>query len=143
MNPVIILEKSPSFEDMSTMRKRMALDLKDSHGLEEPDPFVFFLKDASSQVQGGCTGHIQTGCVFIGYLWVDKSYQRQGHGTQLLKAAEDLGRQQGCHLVSITSLFDNVLNFYQQMGYQLAFQRKGLNNLGFYLLFKNLPAIKY
>lgn len=56
---------------------------------------------------------------------VDEQHQRQGIGRQLMAAAEDYLRREGCYLVELTSN-TNLVNahaFYESLGYRITSYR--------------------
>lgn len=60
-------------------------------------------------------------CGFIREFWLRSDLRRQGHGTKLLRLAEDWLREQGCRCVLLTTMTAPV--FYQKNGYT---QQKGI-----------------
>ncbi len=55
-------------------------------------------------------------CGFIREFWIDPSWRRQGHGSALLRLAEESLREAGCGYALLTS--DTAPEFYLAHGYQ-------------------------
>lgn len=60
-------------------------------------------------------------CGFIREFWLRSDLRRQGHGTKLLRLAEEWLQAQGCLCVVLTT--DTAPEFYQKNGYT---QQKGI-----------------
>lgn len=58
--------------------------------------------------------------LYLGMLSVQPALQAQGVGKQLLRAAENLARQHGCHYIKITVISDRaeLLAWYERHGYR-------------------------
>ncbi len=56
-------------------------------------------------------------CGFIREFWIRSDLRCQGHGTELLRLAEDWLREQGCLCVLLTT--DTAPEFYRKHGYTL------------------------
>ena len=54
-------------------------------------------------------------CGFIREFWIREELRRQGHGSALLRQAEDWLREQGCLCVLLTT--DTAPGFYEKQGY--------------------------
>ena len=56
-------------------------------------------------------------CGFIREFWIAPPLRRQGHGSELLRLAEEWLRQQNCCYVLLTT--DTAPDFYRRHGYRL------------------------
>ena len=83
---------------------------------EEPVKFVAFDIEG---VVGGLIGHIRWRWLYVAKLWVDERARRQGVGTKLLTAAEDLARSRSCIGVSLDTFEYQARPFYEKLGYEL------------------------
>ena len=89
---------------------------------EERD-HVFLLRDETGEAAGFIqftTMHMDSWfftakCGFIREFWLRSDLRRQGHGTRLLRKAEDWLRQQGCLCVLLTTV--TAPEFYRKNGY--------------------------
>ena len=90
---------------------------------EEDGDFAFVRKDETGEV----TGFIQfttvdmscwffrAKCGFIREFWIREDLRRQGHGSELLRLAEEWLRRQGCLCVLLTT--STASGFYEKHGY--------------------------
>jgi GNAT superfamily N-acetyltransferase len=83
---------------------------------EEPVKFVAFDVEG---VVGGLIGQIRWRWLYVAKLWVDERARRQGVGTNLLTAAEDLARKRGCVGVSLDTFEYQARPFYEKLGYEV------------------------
>jgi ribosomal protein S18 acetylase RimI-like enzyme len=88
-------------------------------------PFSIFIKDQDENVKGGISGTIFYGSLYVDSLWVDKTIRHQGWGTQLMVAAEKVGKQQGAKFATLNTMDWEALPFYQKLGYSIEFTREG------------------
>ena len=52
-------------------------------------------------------------------LWVDEKYRKTGIGSRLLKAAEEVAVQRGCHSVHVDTMSWQAPEFYKKHGYRI------------------------
>lgn len=103
------------------------------------EPFAFFIKDENDLIQGGCNGNVGYGCVYIDQLWVAEALRGKGYGTQLMKLAEDFGKEKGCVSAAVNTMDWEAPEFYKKLGYRIEFERQGLSkNSIYYFLRKDL-----
>lgn len=82
-------------------------------------PLSIFLRDQDGNIQGGLLGSTQWSLLHIDTLWVAAAFQKQGHGSRLLAAAEKAGRIRGCTVASVETQSFQACGFYEKAGYQL------------------------
>jgi hypothetical protein len=70
-------------------------------------------------VLGGVLSHVWGGWLDLNALWVAEPFREEGHGTKLLRAAEDEARMQGCHGVFLTTFSFQANPFYEKFGYEV------------------------
>ena len=68
---------------------------------------------------------------FVREFWIRGDLRRQGHGTRLLRLAEDWLKQQGCLCVLLTT--DTAPTFYEKHGYTLQMGIQARNQAEVYL----------
>lgn len=87
----------------------------------EPDllPVAVFIRDADGRVLGGLLGHTKWRWMYIAKFWLPDELRGRGHGTRLLRAAEEEARRRGCHGISLDTLEYQALPFYQKNGYEM------------------------
>lgn len=65
---------------------------------------AFFIRDESGKIVGGCSGDNVYGSHFVGSLWVTEKLRGQGHGTNLMKAAEKLAKESDCNFMAVNTM---------------------------------------
>jgi GNAT superfamily N-acetyltransferase len=88
-------------------------------GYDDYRPLAVYLRDAAGVVLGGLTGYTWGGCLKIAFLWLPEEQRGQGYGTQLLQAAERVGRERGCRQAILDSHSFEAPAFYQRAGYTI------------------------
>ena len=136
------LKLSFETEDASLLIRTLSNGIRD-YAFEKKEqgpvvPFAISLTDESNAIKGGCNGILYYGCLYIDQLWIDKDYRGKGFGTQLIQAAENLGRERGCLFSTINTMDWEALGFYKKSGYFIEFQRTGYHKDSiFYFLRKD------
>ena len=82
-------------------------------------PLAILLKDGRDAVLGGACGHVWGGWLDLSLLWVAEPLRGQGHGRQLLEAAEEEARAQGCRGVFLSTFSFQARPFYEKFGYEV------------------------
>jgi len=102
----------------------------------EATSFAFFAYDEDEKMIGGCNGFVLFGEIYIDQLWVDQANRKSGIGKKLMEKVHDYGLLKNCTMVTVTTMsFQGALEFYQKLGYNIDFERKGYykNSSSFYL----------
>jgi RimJ/RimL family protein N-acetyltransferase len=115
----IVSEPHGSPGDATFVRESLALFNVATTGDSYYSPLAIFLKDERGAVLGGALGHIYGGWLDLDYLWVAEPFRGQGHGGELLEAAEGEARSQGCHGVFLTTFSFQARPFYEKFGYEV------------------------
>jgi GNAT superfamily N-acetyltransferase len=78
------------------------------------------VSDAEDRLIGGAHGWLQFGWLYVHILWVDDAHRRQGIGTRLMYALEDMARSRGITRARLqTADFQTALTFYRGLGYEV------------------------
>lgn len=102
-------------------------------------PFSIFVKDAQGNIVAGDTGTTIFGALYVDMLWVHETLRNQGLGKKLMHRAEEIAHQRGCSFAVLNTMDWEGLKFYQKLGYQIEFTRKGFENQSeMYMLRKKL-----
>lgn len=80
--------------------------------------FSVLLKDESNNIHGGILAYFDSESVFIDILWVDENSRHQGHGSKLLRAAENEACKLGCRYSTLDTWSFQAEEFYLKNGYE-------------------------
>ena len=86
--------------------------------------FSIVLRDDNGTVRGGILGQTLWDWLQIGTLWVEEDLRGNGHGHQLLEAAEALGVERGCRHARLATWEFEAREFYEAHGYAVFGQQK-------------------
>lgn len=138
MNYKIPYEDHPSREDTNFLWKKITDIAIKTRGHKPHESFAFFMRDENNKIKGGCNGYIFYGCLYVDQLWVDESLRGKGYGTELMKLAENLGKEKKCIFIAVNTMDWEALGFYKKLGFEIEFERRGFEqNSIFYFLRKN------
>ena len=82
-------------------------------------PVSVFLRDEGGSLVAGLYGFTWAGWLEIKLVWVREDQRGQGHGRQMLAAAEAEARERGCRRVWLDSYTFEAPTFYQHLGYEV------------------------
>jgi uncharacterized protein (DUF924 family)/GNAT superfamily N-acetyltransferase len=88
-------------------------------GLSAWYPVGLFLKSRSGEWLGGLLGNIWGGWLHVTHLWVASAVRGEGHGTRLLRAAEDYAVERACIGASLETQSFEARPFYEKFGYEV------------------------
>lgn len=135
----ITQETNVTSRDLHVLREGLIKHAKQKKAQQPTEGFAFFIRDENQQIIGGANGYTFYGCVYVDQLWVDEKLRGQGYGTQLMLAAEQLGKKRGCTFAAVNTMDWEGLDFYKKIGYYVEFERHGfVKNSIFYFLRKNI-----
>lgn len=77
------------------------------------------IRDESGTVIGGLWGRTAWDWLFVELLFVPESLRGTGLGTQLMRGAEDEGRQRGCRHAWLDTFSFQARGFYEKLGYRV------------------------
>lgn len=137
----IIYKTNPSSEEIQALYDGLAEFAQYQKKQDPIESFGFFIYGNDQKIVAGLSGALYYGCLYIDTLWVKESLRHKKIGTQLLLAAEKLGKEKGCLFASVNTMDWEALGFYQKLGYLIEFKRDGyLHNSTLYFLKKSLSA---
>lgn len=113
----MVVEPAPNPEEIDIVRQGL-VTYNYSHTQDKSyQPLVIFIRDATEAVVGGLLGDIYWGWLAINILWLAEPVREQGWGTQLLKTAESIAIEPGCHSAHLDTMSFQARAFYEQNGY--------------------------
>jgi len=113
----ITLTDSPELADIEVVKQ--GLDAHDASQGAVVDwvPLALFACNDEGIIVAGLTGSTYWGYLYVGRLWTDQHFRRNGLGSQLLEQAEQEAFRRGCHSVHLMTGDFNALPFYLKRGY--------------------------
>jgi GNAT superfamily N-acetyltransferase len=89
------------------------------HAPEEARPVHVSAHDVTGTLVGGLIGetHAIPYWLNISVLWVDETMRGHGIGADLLRCAEEIARQRGCHHARLATSHYQAPEFYADHGY--------------------------
>ncbi|MEX0347969.1 MAG: GNAT family N-acetyltransferase [Paracoccaceae bacterium] len=83
----------------------------------ENSSFVLEERAPDGRLLAGLTASTSYGWLLVKTLWVDDALRGQGMGRRLMQAAEDKGREIGCHGAWLDTSNPEAHAFYRRLGY--------------------------
>lgn len=115
----IISEPHAGEQDKAFVREALALHNVAATQDAYYSPLAIFLRDERGAILGGALGDIYGGWLHLTLLWVAEPLRGRGHGRQLLEAAEEEARAQGCRGVHLSTHSFQARPFYEKLGYEI------------------------
>ena len=78
---------------------------------------AFAIRHEDGAIVAGLFGWTWGGCLYVEHLWVRDGVRGRGYGSRLLAAAERVGRERGCALVTLETHDFQAPGFYRRHGY--------------------------
>ena len=117
--PRITVEPNAATADLDTVGKGLRAFNVAVIGEPNEQPVHILLRDATDTVVGGLIGHIKWRWLYVAKLWLRDDFRGRGLGAELLRAAEDLARAQGCIGAYLDTFEYQARPFYEKLGYEL------------------------
>jgi GNAT superfamily N-acetyltransferase len=86
-------------------------------GFKDGRPFAGVVRDEAGNIVAAVNGHTWGRCCHVVHLWVHERMRGQGHGSTLLRAAEDEALRRACTQVLLLTHSFQAPEFYQRLGY--------------------------
>lgn len=115
----LTVEENPAPGDVERLDDGIYAYNAEQTGQRDGRLLGIFLRDADGRVVGGAFANTWCGCLEVKLLWIDESLRRGGHGTRLLRAAEQEALARGCHTAMLDTYTFQAPAFYQKLGYEV------------------------
>lgn len=120
---ISVLTEDKNLEIKKFARKEWRVFNLEHYGDEEAwdDEVLYFIKGVEGgEIVGFIKMGIESGVAYIYALLVKQEMQGKGFGEQLIKKAEELAKEKGCHKIKLETGKDwRQRSFYDRMGYTL------------------------
>lgn len=115
--------RTPNTQDIDFLTHKINEETPD---FGEAYPFAFFIRDEKGEILAGCNGSVVYGAIYTDQLWVHPQYRKQGLARGLMEKVHAYGREIGCQMATVTTMsFQKAQTFYENMGYEVEFNRTG------------------
>ena len=88
-------------------------------GMTDGRAVAFAIRHEDGAIVAGLFGWTWGGCLYVEHLWVRDGVRGRGYGSRLLAAAERVGRERGCALVTLETHDFQAPDFYRRHGYDV------------------------
>lgn len=137
----ITQEANPKPDEVQVLGDGIMAYATQKKGHKPIEFFAFFIRDENNKICGGCSCCNLYGCLYVDQLWLQENLRGKGYGTQLMLAAEKLGKEIGCTFSTVNTIDWEALGFYKKLGYKVDFERHGfLKDSIFYFLRKEINS---
>src|ERR1700760_1707301 len=92
----IAISTTPTFAEINELRQELIAYNASRVGEPEYTPLLLTIRDSSGKLEGGLSGSMYYGWLFIDLFWVAEHLRGQGRGRGLLAQAEEEARRRGC-----------------------------------------------
>ena len=123
----LVYKENPLAEEVEILREGIINEAVKAN-MNRMTSFALLMKNPADVIVAGAMGYSMYGFLYVDMLWVDEKFRHKGWGTQLLNAAENLGRERNCRFVCLITMSWQALRFYEKHGYKIEFIREGFDN---------------
>jgi len=117
MNYHLSVEPDAKPDDLKLIRDSLDESNMIITGDREYCPLFVSLRDDSGTLAAGLIGDMWGGWLHITYLWVIQALRGRGTGKQLVTAAEEQAKLNGCRGVYLETFSFQARPFYEKLGY--------------------------
>lgn len=115
----LIVEDQPSPAHVHVLENGLYAYNVERTGRDDGRWLGLFLRDAGGHVVAGLSGWTWAGWLKVNTLWVREDLRHQGHGRDLLAAAEKEAVARGCTRATLDTFSFQAPAFYQRLGYRI------------------------
>ncbi|HEX4112388.1 MAG TPA: GNAT family N-acetyltransferase [Stellaceae bacterium] len=92
---------------------------KEVTGPQHWKSFAVVVNNGAGQVQGGLSGWMGWGWMYIELFWLPEALRRQGHGSKLMELAEAEAKRRGCVGMYLNTASFQAPKFYPKLGFKV------------------------
>lgn len=112
------IDASPTVDEVSFLDAELDRFNSQQTGRDDFRPLHLVVRDSDGTVVAGLKSITGWDWLYIQVLWVREDQRRNGHGSQLIHAAEAEARQRGCLGSCLSSYSFQAPEFYERHGYR-------------------------
>jgi ribosomal protein S18 acetylase RimI-like enzyme len=106
-------------EDLRDLEEQINEHNMGQTGRRDYRPLALFVHDHQGGIVAGLSGFTWAGWLEIKFVWVREDLRSQGHGRELVEAAEAEARARGCQRAWLDSYTFQAPGFYRRLGYEV------------------------
>ena len=107
----------PDPRDVRFLDERInAFNVESTH-VDDGKEVAIFIRDPGGKILAGLYGWTWAKCLQVEYLWVDESERGKGHGSEMLRTAEQSAIERGCRQALLDTHSFQAPDFYEKRGY--------------------------
>lgn len=114
----LAVELEPKAADIAAIGAGLAEYGQQQAGYREARRLGIFLRDGAGVVVAGLSGHTYGGALSIDWVWVRDDLRGQGHGSQLMAAAERQAQAWGLAQMHLDTFTFQAPGFYPKLGFE-------------------------
>jgi GNAT superfamily N-acetyltransferase len=123
---IVALELEPDPADMQVLVKGLLEFNTAQVGGETQQYLVATVRDKTSSVVGGIFAVTYMSWLHVQVVWLRESLRGHGHGSALMKIAEEEARRRDCKNAFVETLSFQALPFYEKCGYTIFSTLRGM-----------------
>jgi GNAT superfamily N-acetyltransferase len=114
-----VIEDEPSPQDVRALEDGLYRYNVQQTGRNDGRWLAIFARDGDGRIMAGLSGWTWAGWLKVANLWVREELRGNGHGSELLKAAEKEAAARGCTRATLDTYSFQAPAFYQRLGYKI------------------------
>lgn len=115
---LIRIHEEPTAELRDVILKGLRAYNESRAGATHMRPLILHLHDeASGEAVGGIAAHTAFGWMFVELLFVPETMRGAGHGTALMRKAEEIARLRQCTGIWLDTFSFQARGFYERLGF--------------------------
>ena len=119
MDLTFTLKRDPAHEERNRIIDPLIAYNETKAGPRNSKEFTFAVHSETGEFVGGLLGSTHWNHFFVSAVFVDQRYRRAGIGRELLKRAEALALEQGCHAICLDTFDFQAPEFYEKLGFDV------------------------
>ena len=115
----LIIETEPKPEDVRYLEESLYEFNVQATGISDGCLLGLSMRAADGSLMGRAYGWTWGGTCYIRYLFVPAAMRKRGHGTMLMRAAEQEAKSRGCGQIVLETHDFQAPEFYKRLGFEV------------------------
>lgn len=113
------ISDNPDMKDVKALESGLSNSVPPHVELRNYKPLALFLRDKEGKIIAGLEGSTYWQWLNIRLLWVNDDLRGRGIGSKLVKKAEEVAKNRGCHASVVDTFTFQAHEFYKKLGYEV------------------------